>query len=419
MGCKKIIAYINAENELVSKVYTMALNYANNNVDEIFIYNYSTREEDKNSLFEIAREIDKEIDVPVFLGLNVERLEDVKKALYTGAKKVVFKEKLMKDTTVLKEAIERFGKENIVLEIEDYTVIFEDDFAAKYVANSAGSVILKHVVMSPKLTQYLENLPIAAYIRDSLVRNSINDVLELNTICIMTNYYEKKNIIPVKRALRADGIDVNIFESQIPFSALKTNSDGLVTVVVQDYKNDEVLMVAYMNEEAFDKTMESGYMTYFSRSRNELWLKGETSGHYQFVKKVMVDCDNDTLLFKVKQLGAACHTGNRSCFFTEIASKEYDETNPTLVFNEVFDVIKDRKDNPKVGSYTNYLFDKGIDKILKKCGEEATEIVIAAKNPDSEELKYEISDFLYHMMVLMVECGLDWEDITKELANRK
>lgn len=419
MGCKKIIAYINAENELVSKVYTMALNYANNNVDEIFIYNYSTREEDKNSLFEIAREIDKEIDVPVFLGLNVERLEDVKKALYTGAKKVVFKEKLMKDTTVLKEAIERFGKENIVLEIEDYTVIFEDDFAAKYVANSAGSVILKHVVMSPKLTQYLENLPIAAYIRDSLVRNSINDVLELNTIGIMTNYYEKKNIIPVKRALRADGIDVNIFESQIPFSALKTNSDGLVTVVVQDYKNDEVLMVAYMNEEAFDKTMESGYMTYFSRSRNELWLKGETSGHYQFVKKVMVDCDNDTLLFKVKQLGAACHTGNRSCFFTEIASKEYDETNPTLVFNEVFDVIKDRKDNPKVGSYTNYLFDKGIDKILKKCGEEATEIVIAAKNPDSEELKYEISDFLYHMMVLMVECGLDWEDITKELANRK
>lgn len=419
MGCKKIIAYINAENELVSKVYTMALNYANNNVDEIFIYNYSTREEDKNSLFEIAREIDKEIDVPVFLGLNVERLEDVKKALYTGAKKVVFKEKLLKDTKLLKEAIERFGKESVVLEIEDYTVIFNDDFASKYVSTCGGAVILKHVVMSPKLTMYLNELPVQAYIRDSLVRNSINDIMELNTLGIMTNYYEKKNIIPVKRALRADGIDVNIFESTMPFSAFTTNSDGLIPVVVQDYKNDEVLMVAYMNEEAFDKTMESGYMTYYSRSRKELWLKGETSGHYQFVKKVMVDCDSDTLLFKVKQLGAACHTGNRSCFFTELASKEYDETNPTLVFNEVFDIIKDRKENPKVGSYTNYLFDKGIDKILKKCGEEATEIVIAAKNPDSEELKYEISDFLYHMMVLMVECGLDWEDITKELANRK
>ena len=419
MGYKKIIAYINAENELVSKVYAMALNYANNNVDEIFIYNYSTREEDKNSLFEIAREIDKEIDVPVFLGLNVERLEDVKKALYTGAKKVVFKEKLLKDTKLVKEAMDRFGKESVVLEIEDYTVIYNDDFAAKYASNCGGAVILKHVVMSPKLTTYLNELPISAYIRDSLVRNSVNDILELNTLGIMTNYYEKKNIIPVKRALRADGIDVNIFESTMQFSDFTTNADGLIPVVVQDYKNDEVLMVAYMNEEAFDKTMESGYMTYYSRSRKELWLKGETSGHYQFVKKVMVDCDNDTLLFKVKQLGAACHTGNRSCFYTELAAKEYDETNPTLVFNEVFDVIKDRKENPKVGSYTNYLFDKGIDKILKKCGEEATEMVIAAKNPDSEELKYEISDFLYHMMVLMVECGLDWEDITKELANRK
>ncbi len=418
MGYKKIIAYINAENELVSKVYAMALNYANNNVDEIFIYNYSTREEDKNSLFEIAREIDKEIDVPVFLGLNVEKLEDVKKALYTGAKKVVFKEKLLKDNKLIKEAMDRFGKESVVLEIEDYTVIYNDDFAAKYASCCGGAVILKHVVMSPKLTTYLNELPVSAYIRDSLVRNSVNDILELNTLGIMTNYYEKKNIIPVKRALRADGIDVNIFESTMQFSEFTTNADGLIPVVVQDYKNDEVLMVAYMNEEAFDKTMESGYMTYYSRSRKELWLKGETSGHYQFVKKVMVDCDNDTLLFKVKQLGAACHTGNRSCFYTELAAKEYDETNPTLVFNEVFDVIKDRKENPKVGSYTNYLFDKGIDKILKKCGEEATEMVIAAKNPDSEELKYEISDFLYHMMVLMVEKGVTWEDVMQELSQR-
>ncbi len=419
MSYKKIIAYINAENELVSKVYNMALSYANNNVDEIFIYNYSTREEDKNNLFEIAREIDKEIDVPVILGLNIERLEDVKKALYTGAKKVVFKEKLLKNTDLITEACDRFGKENIILEIEDYTVIYEEDFTAKYASNCGGAVILKHVEMSPKLTLSLKALPVPAYIRDSLVRNSINDILELNTLGIMTNYYEKKNITPVKRALRADNIDVSLFESSVPFSALKTNAEGLVPVIVQDYKNDEVLMLAYMNEEAFDKTMESGYMTYFSRSRNELWLKGETSGHYQFVKKALVDCDNDTLLFKVKQLGAACHTGNRSCFYTQLASKEYDETNPTLVFNEVFDVIKDRKENPRVGSYTNYLFDKGIDKILKKCGEEATEMVIAAKNPDSEELKYEISDFLYHMMVLMVECGLDWEDITRELANRK
>ena len=132
-----------------------------------------------------------------------------------------------------------------------------------------------------------------------------------------------------------------------------------------------------------------------------------------------MDCDNDTLLAKVHQIGAACHTGNRSCFYRTLLKKEYDETNPLKVFEDVYGVIEDRKVHPKEGSYTNYLFDKGIDKILKKVGEEATEIIIAAKNPDAEELRYEIADFLYHMMVLMAECGLDWNDITKELVNRR
>ena len=133
----------------------------------------------------------------------------------------------------------------------------------------------------------------------------------------------------------------------------------------------------------------------------------------------MIDCDNDTILAKVRQIGAACHTGNRSCFFTELASRDYVDTNPLTVLTEDYDVIRGRKEHPKEGSYTNYLFDKGIDKILKKCGEEATEMVIAAKNPDAEELKYEIADLLYHTMVLMVECGLDWNDVMKELVNRR
>ena len=173
-----------------------------------------------------------------------------------------------------------------------------------------------------------------------------------------------------------------------------------------------------MNEEAFNLTIKTGKMTYFSRSRNEIWVKGLTSGHFQYVKSLKIDCDNDTLLATVKQIGAACHTGNRSCFYTTLAEKEYKETNPLKVFEDVFNVILDRKKHPKEGSYTNYLFDKGIDKILKKVGEEATEIVIAAKNPDPEEVKYEISDFLYHMMVLMAEKGVTWEEITEELANR-
>jgi len=208
-------------------------------------------------------------------------------------------------------------------------------------------------------------------------------------------------------------------KSSIAWSDFKLNSDGMVPVIAQDYQTNEVLMLAYMNEEAFNTTLETGKMTYWSRSRNELWTKGLTSGHLQFVKSLTLDCDNDTILAKVRQIGAACHTGNRSCFYRELASRDYVDTNPLTVLTEDYDVIRNRKEHPKEGSYTNYLFDKGIDKILKKCGEEATEMVIAAKNPDAEELKYEIADLLYHTMVLMVECGLDWNDVMKELVNRR
>ena len=221
-----------------------------------------------------------------------------------------------------------------------------------------------------------------------------------------------------KKNAKNQGIAVNTFESRIPWSDFKLNGDGMVPVIVQDYKTDEVLMLAYMNEEAYETTLLTGKMTYWSRSRNELWTKGMTSGHFQYVKSLTLDCDNDTILAKVAQVGAACHTGNRTCFFQELVKKEYDDTNPLRVFQNVYDVIVDRKEHPKEGSYTNYLFDKGIDKILKKVGEECTEIVIAAKNPDKEEIKYEISDFLYHVMVLMVEKGVTWEEITRELAKR-
>ena len=177
-------------------------------------------------------------------------------------------------------------------------------------------------------------------------------------------------------------------------------------------------MVGYMNQEAFEETLATGRMTYYSRSRKELWIKGMTSGHFQYVKKLMIDCDNDTLLAQVAQIGAACHTGNRSCFYTTIVGADYDAKNPLQIFESVYNTILDRKEHPKEGSYTNYLFDKGLDKILKKVGEEATEVVIAAKNPNPEEVKYELSDFLYHAMVLMAEKGITWDDITKELADR-
>ena len=221
-----------------------------------------------------------------------------------------------------------------------------------------------------------------------------------------------------KSACIEKNIPILVLEPEFSFADLKKNSEGMVPVIVQDYRTDQVLMLAYMNEEAYNNTLKTGKMTYFSRSRNQLWLKGETSGHFQFVKSLYADCDLDTILAKVKQVGAACHTGSYSCFFNKIAEKDYNEKNPQKVLDSVYEVIKDRKVNRRQGSYTNYLFDKGIDKILKKVGEEATEMVIAAKNPNENEVVYEMSDFLYHMMVLMAEKNVSWEDITDELSRR-
>ncbi len=206
-------------------------------------------------------------------------------------------------------------------------------------------------------------------------------------------------------------------------SSVKFDEKGLVPVVTQDTKTKEVLMVAYMNEEAFDKTIEIGKVHYYSRSRSKLWLKGETSGHFQLVKSIKLDCDGDTILIEAEQIDAACHTGNKSCFFRTMVDgewKENEEEKPTAaILHEVYNVIVDRNVNPKEGSYTNYLFTKGLDKILKKVGEEAAEVIIAAKNKSKEEIRYEVSDLMYHLMVLLVERGLTLEDIYGELKGRR
>ena len=330
---------------------------------------------------------------------------------------------LLPEQEVIDEITSRFDKDKLMLEVDMKAAFMDAEALDKYYDMGVGSAMLKHIDCTKSFTDAINNTKMDIMIRDGLIRNDLAELLSFEkTDAVSTNYFEDtedRDIYKAKRSLKDKCINVEVFESLIDFSDFKLMDNGLIPVVVQDYRTNEVLMVAYMNEESYAKTIECGKMTYYSRSRQELWLKGDTSGHYQYVKKLMLDCDNDTILAKVRQVGAACHTGSRTCFFKELAKKEYIETNPLTVLLEDYKIIMDRKENPKEGSYTNYLFDKGIDKILKKCGEEATEIVIAAKNPDSEELKYEIADFLYHMMVLMAECDIDWSDITKELVNRR
>ena len=420
MSYKKIIPYINVEGEIPRNVIQLAKQYSYGGADELILYNYAKDEKSRDEFLSLAKEIAKVVDIPFVVGSYIKRLEDVKKAFYTGAAAVLVNYSKLENKAVLKEAVERFGVDKVIVE-QDMKECMEEKSRFTFLTDlGVKRVLLKHVELYGQTKKFIESAPVSIIIRDRLVRNDITSLLQLSTVeGISTNFYENKDIIKAKLLLKQNNINVNTFESKIPFSEFKVDSNGLIPVIVQDYKSDEVLMLAYMNEEAYNKTITGGKMTYYSRGRQTIWLKGETSGHYQYVKELTTDCDKDTILAKVLQIGPACHTGSPSCFFTELVRKDYRNYNPFHVFQDVYDVILDRRKNPKEGSYTNYLFDKGIDKILKKCGEEATEITIAAKNPGTEELRYEIADYLYHLMVLMAECGLDWSDITNELAHRK
>lgn len=338
----------------------LARYYSDNGAEEILIFDCSKTEEDHEAAIGLIKEICQVAEIPVKAGGHIERAEDVKKLLYAGCAKAVLNYAKQSNIDLTEEVSKRFGKERI-----------------------AASVDSSDVVSAPA----------------ALAEEYVSELISM------------EELKPFEERLRP-------LNCNMDWSEFKLGPDGLVPVVVQDYRTDEVLMVAYMNEEAYHKTIACGKMTYYSRSRKSLWLKGETSGHFQYVKELRVDCDCDTILAKVSQTGAACHTGNHSCFFHEIAKTDYQSSNPLKVFEHVYEVIGDRKVHPKEGSYTNYLFEKGIDKILKKIGEESAELIIAAKNPNPEEIKYELSDLLYHAMVLMVERGITWEEVTRELANR-
>lgn len=190
--------------------------------------------------------------------------------------------------------------------------------------------------------------------------------------------------------------------------------NNMIPAIVQDYQTKQILMMAYVNEEAYHKMLETGETYFYSRSRNELWHKGETSGHFQYIKGMYLDCDKDTLLIYVDQVGVACHTGAYSCFFNEVLP--YVETKD--IFHSLYDTIEDRMVHPVERSYTNYLLEQGVDKICKKVGEEASETIIAAKNDDKDELIGEISDLFYHVFVLMSNQGITVEDIENKLADR-
>lgn len=360
--------------------------YNENNADGLIVFDMSDTDEAHEEALDVIKEICGAAEMDVIGAGNIRRMEDVKKLLYAGCRKAILDYSRESNVAVTEEVSLKFGRDKI---LASYRTVEEisgrKELLEKYV--SALLLLNPHQIRE---TEKITELPFFVEV-NQIALNKLMEIFAYKNVCGVTgntindNY---RDIPALKNLCKENNILVETFEAAFQWADFRKNSDGLVPVIVQDYRTGEVLMMAYMDEEAYQETIGSGRMHYYSRSRRTLWLKGETSGHFQYVKSLAADCDMDTILAKVSQVGVACHTGARSCFFNEITRKEYEETNnPLQVLGEVLDIIRDRKIHPKEGSYTNYLFEKGLDKILKKLGEEATEIVIAAKNPNANEVK--------------------------------
>lgn len=390
--------------------------YNESGVDKLYVFDLSQNDKEHDIHLAIIRQLSRHIEIPVYGAGNIKKMEDIKKILYAGCKGAILDSSRHDIIEMVQEAAQRFGKEKLLVSMETVDLIFKHK-------KEAEEHIHKLVVLNETIVEALTNitnLPFSVIV-SGYDKKQWTEILKRDAVTGIGGCYVSSpgtDIMNLKRNLSAEGIQTSKFVSAIPWSEFKLNEDGLIPVVVQEYQTCEVLMLAYMNEEAYNMTLALGKMTYYSRSRQELWIKGETSGHYQYVKSLTIDCDKDTILATVSQVGAACHTGNPTCFFQDLVKKEYISRNPLKVFENMYDTITERKENPKEGSYTNYLFDKGLDKILQNIGEEATEIVIAAKNTEPEEITYEICDFIYDLVVMMVETGINWDEVVEELNQR-
>lgn len=403
--------------EIAGDFHEIASLYNDSGIDKLIVLDLSDTDEEHERNVQAIGEITKTIDIPICAGGNIERMADVKKLFFAGCKQVLLNGDKANAFDLAEDASARFGKEKINVSIKNV------DFLFKHQEELKGH-FHEILVLNPDILDAIDLLTDLQYVvtlRDDADFEDIVDVLSRQNIRGVSGPMISDisvDIMELKTKLSKEGINMDNFAPKLQWADLKLNSDGMVPVIVQDYQTDEVLMLAYMNEEAFRTTISLGKMTYYSRSRKELWTKGMTSGHIQYVKSLTADCDYDTILAKVSQVGPACHTGARSCFFHEIVKKEYVERNPLKVLDHLYRTLKARRSDGMERSYENYLLDQGLDQILKKCGEESAEVIIAAKNPDGEALRHEMSDFIYHLMLLMIEKDISWEELTRELAQR-
>ncbi|MGN0240941.1 MAG: bifunctional phosphoribosyl-AMP cyclohydrolase/phosphoribosyl-ATP diphosphatase HisIE [Candidatus Weimeria sp.] len=424
MEQKNIVATIYLKNGMAVKnpkdfsepcdAINLASRYNDSGVDKIFLIDLSDDENEHLTNIKTIRNINRSIDVKTAAGGNIKRLDDVKLYFFAGCLEVVLNGGKQDTLELVKEAANRFGKDRILVSVDNVNFAFK---TRDYIKDCVHELIL----MDSDLATGIENITSTPYILrlDDYDLDKITELLKSESIRgIYGDFINDDNtdIMQLKSTLSDRGISMDNFEPKLHWSDLKTNSDGLVPVIAQDYQTGQVYMLAYMNEEAFDTTIRIGKMTYWSRSRQELWTKGLTSGHIQYVKSLTADCDYDTILAKISQVGGiACHTGAPSCFFNNIIKKEYIDRSPRKIFeNKLNQIIKERNEDSDVKE----IFDQGIDGILSKIGEETAEVIIAGKDSNKSDIVREVTDLIVNLMFLMSDNEITWDDITTELATR-
>lgn len=410
----------------------LAQSYEQQGADELFILDITG--DNRDVFLKIISDITSQLNIPVTVGGGIRTLKDVDDVLSAGATKASITSAAITRPELLSEATQKYGSNAIVLSIDagrvgdkwhaftqggkNDTQLDVVEWAKKGVELGVGEILLNSIDTDGVKSGFQIEL-------NSLISNAVNipviasggagKMEDFSTVFSETNvqaalaasvfHYNEINITDLKEYLGSFDMINNI----------KFDDKGLIPAIVQDATSGKVLMLAYMNKESFEKTVETKETWFYSRSRKELWHKGATSGNIQTVKSMSLDCDGDTLLINVTQHGPACHTGEESCFFKPIIENKKDSRD---VIHRVIDTIENRRKFPEDGAYTTYLFNEGIDKVLKKVGEEASEVIIGAKNNDRDEIKWEVADLVYHTLVLLNMTNVSLDDIKDVLYRR-
>lgn len=417
----------------------LAKKYENDGADYLVFYDIGATVDNKDIFYEKIGEILKAVNIPLVVGGGIKTLSDCDKLYELGVRYFSINSAAVKNPNLLKEVSDKYGSDSLILSVDvkrigDAYHVFlgagkydtgldAKEWIEKAADLGTGTIVINSIDTDGTKEGY--DTQMLAALTENMNCNIVasggagktEDFFEVfqknpkitGALAASIFHYNLVSIKDIKKELKT------IME--INTNNLKYDEKGLIPAIVVDANNNDVLMLAYMNKESLALSIEKKLTHFYSRSRQSLWLKGETSGNYQHIVKIVADCDKDTLLIYVDKDGPACHTGAESCFFNAIY-ENLDKNDEGFSLDNLYNLILDRKENPGEKSYTSYLFREGIDKILKKIGEESTEVVIAAKGDNKKETIYEIADLLYHSLVLMADMDIKIADILNELKGR-